>query len=182
MEAGRRRPRGRPPHTIGHLPTEIRKELDERIAKHEFGNYRELKRWLASNDCQIATVAVRHHALKLDDKIEAVRRATEQAQAVVEANGGDEADINHTLMRLVQEHLFTLLVELKGADLSEVNLAALARTVATLARASIAQQKFAAEMRTHILAAQRTVVEAEARGLTEAGAEQIKRILMQITI
>lgn len=181
MEAGPQGRRGQFRRTVRGLPAGLRKELDERIAKHEFASYRELRRWLAANDCQIATVAVRHHALKLEERIAAVRQATAQAQAVVEANGGDENDINHALMRLVQQHLFTLLVELKGAELTEVNLGVLARTVATLARASVAQQKFAEEMRMHILAAQRTVVEAEARGLTAAGAEQIKRILMQVT-
>lgn len=180
-EPVRKRGRRHPAHPIAGLPEDLRRELDERIAKREFTNYKELKRWLAAHDCQIATLVVRHHALKLEGKIEAVRLATEQAQAAVEANGGEEGDINHVLMRLVQQHLFTLLVELKGADLSEVNLAVLARTVATLARTSVAQQKFATDMRMHILAAQRTVVEAEARGLTDAGAEQIKQILMQVT-
>jgi hypothetical protein len=77
--------------------------------------------------------------------------------------------------------LLTVLVELNGANLSEVNLAALARSVATLARASVSQQKYAEEMRTQVLAAQRTVADAEARGLTEVGVAQIKRVLMEIT-
>jgi Protein of unknown function (DUF3486) len=124
---------------------------------------------------------VRHHARKLEGQLEAVRLATEQARAVVEATGSDELDINHALMRVVQQHLFTLLVELNVEELTEVNLAALARTVATLARASVSQQKYATEMRTHVLAAQGTVAEAEARGLTEVGVAQIKQVLMQIT-
>ena len=111
-----------------------------------------------------------------------MRLATEQARAVVEASeSSNEVDINQALMRLVQQHLFTLLMELNVAELTEVNLAALARTVATLAKASVSQQKYAAEMRTHVLAAQQTVAEAEARGLTEVGVAQIKQVLMQIT-
>jgi hypothetical protein len=172
---------GIPQHPISQLPADLRKALDQRISQHEFTSYRELKRWLAAHDCKISTVTVRHHVLRLEDKIAAVRRATEQAQAVVEANGEDEVEINHALLRLVQQHLFTLLVELNGTDLTEVNLGTLARTVATLARASIAQQKFAEEMRMHILAAQRTLADAQARGLTEVGTEEIRRILMQVT-
>jgi Protein of unknown function (DUF3486) len=181
MDKEPRARRPHPQHRIDGLPVEVRKELDERIARRDFKSYRELKRWLGQHDCQIATVVVRRHALKLDARLEAVRLATEQARAVVEATGGDEADINQALLRLVQQHLFTLLVELKGAKLTELNLAALARTVATLGRASVSQQQFAAEMRTNVLAAQRTLVDAEARGLTDAGVAQIKQVLMQIT-
>lgn len=181
MDKVQRRKRSSAPHRIRSLPVDVRKELDERIAKREFKNYRELKVWLLQHGCQLATVTVKHHAVKLEARLEAVRLATAQARAVVEATGSDEGDINHALMRLVQQHLFTVLVELNGADLSEVNLAALARSVATLAHASVAQQKFAEEMRTHILAAQRTVADAEARGLTEVGVAQIKRVLMEIT-
>lgn len=181
MEKEQRRKRRHPRKMIGGLPEDVRRELDERIAKRDFKSYRELKRWLVQHGCQIATAAVRHHALKLEGKLEAVRLATEQARAVVEATGSDELEINQALMRLVQQHLFTLLVELNVEDLTEVNLAALARTVATLARASVSQQKYTTEMRTQVLAAQRTVADAEARGLTEVGVAQIKRVLMEIT-
>jgi Bacteriophage Mu, Gp27 len=181
MEKAQKAKRPYQSHKIRDLPAEVRKQLDERIAKRDFKSYRELKLWLRQHGCQIATLSVQHHALKLDAKLAAVRLATAQARAVVEATGSDELDINHALLRLVQQHLFNLLVELNGTDLTEVNLAALARTVATLARASISQQKFAEEMRSHVLAAQRTVAEAEARGLSEVGVAQIKRILMEIT-
>ncbi len=181
MERAPRRKRPHPPHKLGALPMDVRKALDERIAKREFRNYTELKRWLASHGCSIATVAVRQHALKLEGRIEAVRLATAQARAVVGASEGDDGDMNQALMRLVQQHLFTLLVDLKGTALSEINLGSLARSVATLARATVAQQKYADEMRTNVLAAQRTVADAEARGLTEAGVAQIKQVLMEIT-
>jgi uncharacterized protein DUF3486 len=181
MEKQPRARRQRTPHRIRVLPAEVRKELDERIARRDFKSYRELKRWLGQHNCQIATVGVRRHVLKLDARLEAVRLATEQARAVVEASGSDDTDINQALLRLVQQHLFTLLVETNKADLTEVNLGSLARTVGTLARASVAQQQFADEMRTHVLAAQRTLVDAEARGLTDAGVAQIKQVLMQIT-
>jgi Protein of unknown function (DUF3486) len=181
MDKEQRRKGRYQPNKIRGLTVEVRKELDERIAKRDFKSYRELKLWLRLHGCQIATLSVKRYVLTLEAKLEAVRLATEQARAVVEASGSDELDINHALMRLVQQHLFNLLVELNGADLTEVNLAALARTVATLARASVSQQKYAAEMRTHVLAAQRTVADAEAHGLTEVGVAQIKRVLMEIT-
>jgi hypothetical protein len=41
--------------------------------------------------------------------------------------------MNQALLRLVQQHLFTVLVELNRVDLNRANLPALARSVAGLA-------------------------------------------------
>jgi hypothetical protein len=170
---------------IRSLPSEVRKELDRRIAERNFASYRELKVWLVDHGCRIGYVSVRRYAVKLEQKLEAVRMATEQARAVVEATDGDDVDFNQALLRLIQQHLFTVLVELNGAELTRVNLPALARSVAALGRASILQQKFTTEMKAKIgekiAAARKTVEEAETRGLTDEGVAQIKRVLMEIT-
>lgn len=170
---------------IRRLPPDVRKELDRRIAERDFNSYRDLKVWLVQHGCRIGYVSVRRYAAKLEQKLEAVRLATEQARAVVEATDGDDVDLNEALLRLVQQHLFTVLVELNGAELTRVNLPALARSVAALGRASILQQKFAAQMRAKIgqkiAVAQKAVADAETRGLTDEGVAQIKRVLMEIT-
>jgi len=170
---------------IRSLPADVRKELDRRIADRNFNIYRELKVWLVQHGCQIGSVSVRRYAVKLERKLEAVRLATAQARAVVEATEDDDVDLNEALLRLVQQHLFTVLVEPNGAELTRVNLPALARSVAALGRASILQQKFAAQMKAKIdekiAVAQKAVAEAETRGLTDEGVAQIKRVLMEIT-
>jgi len=93
--------------------------------------------------------------------------------------------MNEALLRLVQQHLFTVLVEINGVELDPANLPALARSVAALARASILQKKYADEIRfslaKKVAEAQKEVDKAAARGLTEDGAKQIKRVLMEIT-
>jgi hypothetical protein len=57
--------------------------------------------------------------------------------------------------------------------------------VSALARASILQKKYIEEMRVRIIdkvaAAQQAVETAKERGLTEAGAAQIKNVLLEIT-
>jgi Protein of unknown function (DUF3486) len=80
MEKEQRRKRTNRARTIRGLPDDVRKELDERIAKRDFKNYSELKRWMGLHGCQIATVAVKHHAQKLEGQLEAVRLATAQAR------------------------------------------------------------------------------------------------------
>lgn len=170
-----------PSRTSGRVPAEVRSELDEQIARQRFGGYRELQRWLALHGCTISRTAARRGGLKLEEKLAAVRMATEQARAVAGASDLSDTDMSQALMRLVQQQLFSVLIEVGGADLAEVNLGALARSVAELARASIAQQKFAAEMREHAESAQRLMADAERHGLSEAGVAQIRRALMAIT-
>jgi len=170
---------------IRRLSPEVRAELDDRILKRKFNGYRDLKIWLRQNGCMIATTSVKRYANKLEQRLGAVRLATEQARLVIDAADDDDFEVNEALLRLVQQHLFTVLVELNGVDASKANLPAFARSVSALARASILQKKYIEEMRVRIIdkvaAAQQAVETAKERGLTEAGAAQIKNVLLEIT-
>lgn len=172
-------------NTLRRLSPAIRSELDDKILNRNFTGYHDLKLWLRQNGCMIATTTVKRYANKLEERLGAVRMATVQARAVVEAAEGADLEINEALLRLVQQHLFTVLVELNGADLNRANLSALARSVSALGRASILQKKYAEEMRVRLVekvaAAQKAVETAKARGLSEDGAAQIKNALMEIT-
>ena len=171
--------------TIRGLSPEVRAELDDRILKRKFDGYRDLKVWLRQNGCMIATTSVKRYANKLEERLGAVRLATEQARLVIEAADDDDFEVNEALLRLVQQHLFTVLVELNGVDANKANIPAFARSVSALARASILQKKYIEEMRVRIIdkvaAAQQAVETAKERGLTEAGAAQIKNVLLEIT-
>ena len=174
-----------PTDKIKRLPPALRAELDLRIAQRDFSGFRDLKSWLRQRGYLITTDKVEYYANKLEARLAAVRMASEQAKAIVEACGDDDLVMNQALLRLVQQHLFTVLVELKGVELSRTNLPALARSVAGLARVSIEQRKYVEEMRAglakKVAAATATVEIATTRGLTEDAAVQIKRVLMEIT-
>lgn len=174
-----------PTDRIKRLPTALRAELDLRIAQHDFSGFRDLKSWLRQRGYLITTDKVQRYTDKLEEKLAAVRMATEQARAIVEASGDDDVDMNQALLRLVQQHLFAVLVEIKGVELNRANLPALARSVGGLARTSIEQRKYADEIKAglaeKVAAAKAAVETATARGLTEEAAAQIKRVLMEIT-
>ncbi len=174
-----------PTDRIKRLPTALRAELDLRIARHDFSGFRDLKSWLRQRGYLITTDKVQRYTDKLEEKLAAVRMAREQARAIVEASGDDDVDMNQALLRLVQQHLFTVLVDLNRVDFNRANLPALARSVGGLARTSIEQRKYADEMRAglaeKVAAAKEAVEKATARGLTEEAATQIKRVLMEIT-
>jgi hypothetical protein len=170
---------------IGRLPSQVSADLDEQITKRTFNDYCDLKNWLQQRGCVITTIRVKNSSNKLEERLAAIRLATDQARAVVGASNDDDVDMNEALLRLVQQHLFTVLVEVNGVALNPENIPALSRSVATLARAWILQRKYAEDLRSRIAeklaAANRVREEAEGRGLSEAGAAQIKRVLMEIT-
>ena len=170
---------------LKRLPPALRAELDLRIAQHDFSGFRDLKSWLRQRGYLITTDKVEYYTNKLEARLAAVRMASAQATAIVEAFGDDDMEMNQALLQLVQQHLFTVLVELKGVELSRANLPALARSVAGLARVSIEQRKYLEEMRAglakKVAAVTATVETATTRGLTEDAALQIKRVLMEIT-
>ena len=134
----------------------------------------------------IATTTVKRYANKLEERLGAVRLATEQARAVVEAAEERDLEINEALLRLVQQHLFTVLVELNGADAERGESVGVgAQCERAGARVNPAKEVRRGDARaassSKVAAAQKAVETAKARGLTEAGAAQIKNVLMEIT-
>lgn len=184
----RRDRRMAPKGKLKSLPPGVREELDRRLVQGGFMNYRGLADWLGAQGCAITTAAVQRYGSKLERRLEAVKLATMQAKSVIEASPDDDNKINEALLRLVQQHLFTVLVELKTEDLSGVNVAALARSVAQIARAAIVQKKFTEEIRNSIEQKTReagdkviSTVKAAARGgLSPQAEREIRKALLEI--
>src|ERR1700732_5000723 len=118
------------------LPKDVRAEIDKRIVEGGFANYRALAVWLSEQGFEIRKSSVARHGRKLECKLDAVKRATEQARAIVPASPDDEGAMNDALIRLIQQMDFDILVDLEGEEVSPQLLAAVTRSVATLARAS----------------------------------------------
>jgi leucyl aminopeptidase (aminopeptidase T) len=104
-----------PPRSkIDLMPKEIRAELDQRIVEGGFANYRALAKWLHDNGYEIGKGAVHRHGEKLERRLEAVKRATEQARAIAEASPDDEAAMNDALIRLVQQIDMDILLDVES--------------------------------------------------------------------
>jgi hypothetical protein len=173
---------------IKRLPAELRAEFDRRLVEGAFSDYRGLSRWLHERGYYISHTALARYGRALDRKLEALKLATEQARAVVEAAGAADDTINEGLMRLVQGDLFRVLVELKEADPEKVDVNALARNVASICRSSVQMRRAAEEMRSgigrRVLTAHRKVVAAARKGsrggLSEAAEKRIRAALLEI--
>jgi uncharacterized protein DUF3486 len=188
----------------------VRKALEARIAAGGFANAKAFTDWMYRHGYRIehadagssvtapppeATTAGVNDDPPADDapalerKLNVVRRATEQARAILAAAPDDEAALSDALIRLVQQIDFDILVQLE-ADGVKVNpraLAEITRSVATLARASIQQKRWIAETRAELAAkvaaagAQVTDVIRQG-GLSDAAARHIRNALLDIKV
>lgn len=178
------------PHSykIKRLPPELRAEFERRLVEGSFSDYRGLSRWLNGRGYYISHTSLHRYGTALELKLKALKLATEQARAVVDASGGADDMVNEGLMRLVQGDLFRVLVELKEVDPDKVDVNALARNVASICRSSVQMRRAAEDMRNgigrRVLAAERKVVSAARRGarggLSATAEKRIRAALLEI--
>lgn len=80
----------------------------------------------------------------LESRLELIKMATRQARRVMRGSRCDSATMSEALLRLIQQHLFAVLVELESGG-PGVKLEAIARSVAQLARASLMSREYLGE-------------------------------------
>jgi hypothetical protein len=172
---------------IDLMPKDVRAELDQRIVEAGFANYRALTKWLNDKGYEIGKTAVYRHGEKLERRLEAVKRATEQARAIAEASPDDEDAMNDTLIRLVQQIDIDILLNVDSETVSPKTLEAVSRSVATLARASVNQKKWMVEVRDKlnakvVRATEQVAIAARASGLSPEAEQQIRNALLDIHV
>ena len=117
-------------------------------------------------------------------KLEAITLASQQAREVVAASPDREGAMGDALVRLVQQEIFALLVECKGA-IENQDLAKIARAVADLGRTTVRQKAWREEIVERLKAQQATaagkVAELRRQGGLSPEAEQtIRAALLEI--
>jgi hypothetical protein len=192
-EKGRKASKGGAPSPRRAIPNaELKAELDRNLIEGRLANYEALAKWLGSQGYKIvAGQPPLSTSRELEQKLNLARLVTEQATAVIEASPDDDNNLSAALLRLVQQHLFEMLVDLKTEGLTQRDIAKLADSVAQMTRATVMQQKWASELKAKIVArvgaAEREVV-AEVQhaasvggGLSAEAEARIRRILLEIT-
>lgn len=159
--------------SLMQVPEEVRSELNSRLVKSGFANYDGLVDWLNDTlenhglELKISRTALWRHGQKFEEKLEALRMATEQAKAISEGADDDEGAMTDALVRLVQEKVFNVLIDLE-VDPAKINLGSLGKMVAQLSRASIAQKKWMHEVRDE-LEQKKTALAEKVNALTGKG-------------
>ncbi|MGQ7818811.1 DUF3486 family protein [Metapseudomonas furukawaii] len=167
-----------PPRSkVLQLPPEIKAWLDQALVESNFSGYELLSAELAERGYSIGKSALHTYGQGFEERLAALRMSSEQAKAVVQAAPDDEGAVNEALMRLVQDHLFKLLMASEG----KIDLPKIARAVAELGRASVVQKKWQAEVRTKAEAAASHVEKiAKKGGLNARTVAEIRREILGV--
>lgn len=142
-----------PPRSkVLRLPDETRRELEQKLIASGFSDYEGLQEWLLDKGFEISKSAIHRFGQPFAARMEALGVATQQAKAIVEGAPDDEGAMAEALMRLMQEKLFDVLLNME-VDPAKVNIGAVAKALAPIARASIALKKHSMEVRERAAAA-----------------------------
>ncbi|MQU41148.1 DUF3486 family protein [Pseudomonas helleri] len=165
-----------PPRSkVASLPKTVKAWLDKALAENGFSEYETLAAELSAQGFSISKSALHRYGQDFESKLSALKMASEQARAVVAAAPDEEGAVNEALMRLVQEHLFKILM----ADGKSFDLPKVAKAVAELGKASIAQKKWQTEYREKAEAAASRVEKiAKKGGLNQATVDEIRREIL----
>lgn len=144
------------------LPDEVRSELDQRLVASGFGDYRGLADWLEEQGFEISKSAIHRYGEKFERRLQAIRLATSQAEAIVAATPDDAGAMTEANIRLAQVKLQEAMLELSDDEVNPAAVSKLARAAADLARASVTQKKWADEARAK-MEQRRVAGEAEVR-------------------
>jgi len=170
-----------PPRSkVAQLPPKVKAWLDQALVENNFSGYELLSAELAGRGYSIGKSALHSYGQSFEERLAALKMASEQAKAVVAVAPDDDGAVNEALLRLTQERLFTLLADGKGPlDISKVG-----KTVAEIIKASVTQKKYAAEAEARRAALQEAANVAEgamtSQGMSKEAIDAIKRDILGI--
>lgn len=162
-----------PPRSkIKQLPAAVKDWLDRSLIEGNFSGYELLEAELKKRGFDIGKSAIHRYGQEFEDKLAAIRIATEQARAITDAIPDDAGAMNDALIRLVQQKAFDTLVRMEeGASIKDIGL-----MVARLSNASVNQKKWQAEARGKI-SAKMDELEGEAKtGKGKFDLETLRRV------
>jgi hypothetical protein len=166
------------------LPPEVREWLEAELIRGGFSGYSgittELNAKLEAAGAETASrSAVHRFGQNIEDRISALKRTTEIARTLATEVGDDEGAMNDALVRLVQDKLFNVVVDME-IDPESVSITQLGRVVADLGRASVQQKKYQLETRAKV-EAKLAALEAESKGSAgRLDAETLRRVREEI--
>lgn len=155
-----------PPRSKVHqLPPEVKAWLDQALVESNFSDYELLEKELSHRGYQIGKSSINRYGQEFEEKLAAIRIATEQARAITDAIPDDAGAMNDALIRLVQQKAFDTLVKMEeNAPIKEIGL-----MVARLSNATVKQKQWQAEWRERFDAAQKAAVEEATEQARKAG-------------
>lgn len=163
------------------LPEATRSELDQRLIRGGFAGYVELEAWLRAQGFEVGKSSIHRYGSQMERRLADLRRSTEEARALVAAAPDDSDAMARATMQMLQQRLFGLLRDMDEIDPDSVDIAKIAKAMAPLVRASIAQQQFMREVADRARAAADSAERiAKTGGLSAESADEIRRAILGI--
>lgn len=128
------------------LPPELKVWLDAELVKRGFGDYVQLAADLQARGADISKSSLQRYGSPFERAMARVKMASEQAVALVDAAPDDEDKLGGAVIRIAQEKILNLLMEL-DVDEQAVDITKLLKSAAEVARASTGSKKWGLQAR-----------------------------------
>lgn len=163
------------------LPPELRAWLDDELLRRGFSDYVQLAADLRAKGADVSKSGLQRHGSQLELRLAQLKASNEQARALVDANPDDEGKMNEAVMRLAQEKIFQLLMQM-DIDPEEVDINKLFKNVAEIGKASVIQKKHQADIRDRVAKAARDVEDtARKAGMSDETIDVIRKRILGVT-
>lgn len=170
-----------PPRSKVHaLPKAVKQWLDGALVEGNFAGYEGLADELKGRGYDVSKTSIHRYGQAFEERLATLRLVTEQAKAVVEASPDDDDAVNQALIRVTQEKLFTVMMDLK-IDPRSVDIAKITRSIADLSRSSTASKEYANKVKLRAKEAAKDIAAvAKKAGLTDEAVYEIKKRILGV--
>jgi hypothetical protein len=167
---------------IAILPPEIKAEFEKKLLAEGFRNYDQYEAWFAERGFEIKRSTAHRYGQQFEDKIAAVKAATDMAVTLTDSVGDDAGKMNDAIVRMYQEKLFKVFVDMKDIDAENINFVKLGRAIADITRYSVSQKKWLAEARKKAIeaAADCAAETAKKEGVSPEALKKIRRDVLKM--
>lgn len=161
------------------LPKEVKVWLDNALIEGNFSDYELLAADLQERGYDISKSSLHRYGSAFEQKMAALKVATEQAEAIAKSVPDDENALGDALLRVIQEKTFTLLMNMQDPD--KISFASLAKIATEVGFASTNVKEFRSKTKTKAREAAAEVSQiVKKAGLTPEAVDAIKRSILGI--
>ena len=170
-----------PPRSKVHsLPSNLKEWLDNELMARGFSDYEQLAADLKARGAEVSRSSLQRYGSPFEKKLAQLKMAGDQARALVDAAPDEEDKLGAAVIRMTQEKIFNLLMELDIKS-DEVDVNKLFKNAAEIGKASVSQKRFSSEVRSRAEAAAANVEKiAKKGGLSAESVEQLRREILGI--
>ena len=176
--------------SITALPEEVRHWLERALTEQNFSGYEALEEMMREKGFCISKSAIHRYGQKIEKRFAAIKASTEAARIITQGAADDQDARSEAVIALCQTEIFEAMISLQEADDEELTpldrmnaMSKVAKNIATLTRASIANKQYKVEaedrIRQQLLAEQKAKLDAMGvkSGVTEETKQAIRAAL-----